>query len=315
MNQRLITLFACCYFIAAGTIAFAQEDVSYKLPPKDIADLLLAKPAPGVSIDSKGEWMALTEISLYPSVEELARPELRLAGLRINPNNYAPSRQTFINNIYLKNIATGKELSISGLPAPLFAGSVSWSPNDKKIAFTHTTGDRVDLYVVDVATQKAAKANKSPLNVLMGSSFQWYDDNTLLYRTALQPATAAPPKPLMPQGPTIQENYGKAAPRPTFQDLIKSPYDEQLFAFLRYRTIGEKYQRRGSENRRAGHLQQRIGVARQKLPDAAHPAQAVFLPRHGGWFSFQSGHCRPERQGDQNAGRIAFLRNGAQRSR
>lgn len=231
MNQRLITLFACCYFIAAVTIAVAQEDVSYKLPPKDIADLLLAKPAPGVSIDSKGEWMALTEISLYPSVEELARPELRLAGLRINPNNYAPSRQNFINNIYFKNIATGKELSISGLPTPLFAGNVSWSPNDKKIAFTHTTGDRVDLYVVDVATQKATKANKSPLNVLMGSSFQWYDDNTLLYRTALQAATAAPPKPLMPQGPTIQENYGKAAPRPTFQDLIKSPYDEQLFAF------------------------------------------------------------------------------------
>ncbi|NUQ26132.1 MAG: prolyl oligopeptidase family serine peptidase [Saprospiraceae bacterium] len=231
MTRRIITLFACCYFIAAGTIAVAQEDASYKLPPKDIADLLLAKPAPGVSIDSKGEWMALTEISLYPSVEELARPELRLAGLRINPNNYAPSRQNFINNIYFKNIATGKELSISGLPAPLFAGGVSWSPNDKKIAFTHTTGDRVDLYVVEVATQKATKANKSPLNVLMGSSFQWYDDNTLLYRTALQPATAAPPKPLMPQGPTIQENYGKAAPRPTFQDLIKSPYDEQLFAF------------------------------------------------------------------------------------
>jgi dipeptidyl aminopeptidase/acylaminoacyl peptidase len=231
MTRQIITLCACCYFIAAGLIAVAQEDVSYKLPPKDIADLLLAKPAPGVSIDGKGEWMALTEISLYPSVEELARPELRLAGMRINPNNYAPSRQNFINNIYFKNIATGKELSISGLPTPLFAGGVSWSPNDKKIAFTHTTGDRVDLYVVDVATQKATKANKSPLNVLMGGSFQWYDDNTLLYRTALQPATAAPPKPLMPQGPTIQENYGKAAPRPTFQDLIKSPYDEQLFAF------------------------------------------------------------------------------------
>ena len=35
----------------------------------------------------------------------------------------------------------------------------------------------------------------------------------------------------MPKGPTVQENYGKASPRPTFQDMIKSPYDEQLFEF------------------------------------------------------------------------------------
>ena len=75
----------------------------------------------------------------YPSVEELARPELRIAGLRINPANFAPSRQNFINNIYLKNIATGKEYKITGLPSPLFAGSINWSPDDKKIAFTHTT--------------------------------------------------------------------------------------------------------------------------------------------------------------------------------
>lgn len=35
----------------------------------------------------------------------------------------------------------------------------------------------------------------------------------------------------MPKGPTTQENHGKASPRPTFQDMIKSPFDEQLFEF------------------------------------------------------------------------------------
>ena len=79
----------------------AQTDAGYKLPPKDIADMLLAKPAPGVSIDDKAEWMLFTESSSYPSVEELARPELRIAGLRINPNNYSPSRGNYLNNLYL----------------------------------------------------------------------------------------------------------------------------------------------------------------------------------------------------------------------
>ncbi len=209
----------------------AQDNAGYKMPPKDIADMLLAKASPGVSVDDKGEWMLFTQSSSYPSVEELARPELKIAGLRINPNNYAPSRQNFINNLYLKNIATGKEYKITGLPSPLFASNISWSPNDKKIAFTQTTGERVDLYVLEVATQKTMKINKNALNVIPGASFQWYDNNTLLYRIALKPASSAPPKPAIPDGPTTQENYGKASPRPTFQDMIKSPYDEQLFEF------------------------------------------------------------------------------------
>jgi dipeptidyl aminopeptidase/acylaminoacyl peptidase len=208
----------------------AQDDGTYKTPPKDIADMLLAKKAPAVSVDDKATWMLFMESTNYPSVEELARPELKIAGLRINPANFAPSRQNFITNLTLRNIASGKDHVISGLPNPLYAGSIRWSPSDKKIAFTHTTGSRVDLYVIDVASQKAIKMNKSPLNTLMGS-YTWYDDNTLLYQAAPKAASAAPVRPAVPKGPTIQENYGKATPRPTFQDLIKSPYDEQLFEF------------------------------------------------------------------------------------
>ena len=229
MRKNLPALLIISSFLFLHT-AMAQDDVSYKTPPKDMMDMLLAKSAPGVSIDDKGEWMLLIESNSYPSVEELARPELKIAGLRINPANYAPSRQNFANNLYLKNISSGKEMKISGLPQPLAASNVSWSPDNKKIAFTHTTAARIDLYIIDVATQKAVKINKSPLNVITGGAI-WYDNNTVLYRTALKPASAAPPKPAMPKGPTVQENYGKASPRPTYQDLIKSPYDEELFAF------------------------------------------------------------------------------------
>ncbi len=63
---------------------------------------------------------AFHQSNSYPSVEELARPELRIAGLRINPNNFAPSRQNYINNLCLKNLSTGKEYKITGLPSPLF---------------------------------------------------------------------------------------------------------------------------------------------------------------------------------------------------
>ena len=207
----------------------AQDDAGYKLPPKDIADMLVAKPSPLLRMDDKGKWILLMETGSYPSVEELAQPELRIAGLRINPNNFAPSRQNYQSRLYLRNMA-GKEFEITGMPSPLFAGSVSWSPNDKKIAFTQTTNNRVDLYVIDILLLKAVKVNKLPLNLVMTGP-KWYDDNTLLYHVATKAATQAPVKSLMPKGPTTQENYGKATPRPTYQDMIRSPYDEQLFEF------------------------------------------------------------------------------------
>jgi len=221
-------LFVLLLLVSSAKL-FAQD--GYKTPPKEIMDLILVKPTPNVSVDDKAGWMLFSQSNSYPSIEELARPELRIAGLRINPNNFAPSRQTFVNDLWLKSLSSNKEFKIAGLPSPLMAGSISWSPNDKKIAFTHTTSDRVDLYVIDVATQKAMKVNKQPLNTISGGSYQWIDDNTLLYRTIVKLLSAAPTKSAVPKGPTLQENYGKASPRPTFQDMIKNPYDEELFEF------------------------------------------------------------------------------------
>lgn len=223
INVLIITLFAVL-------LASAQNDNSYKLPPKDIADMVLAKRPPNVSANDNATMLLFMDSPTYPSVEELAKPELKIAGLRINPANFSLSRQNYVEHLSLLDVPAMKSYTISGLPAPLAATNISWSPHDKKIAFTNTTNGRVDLYVIDVATRKATRINKSPLNTILGS-YLWYDDNTLLYRIITKPASAAPAKPSMPKGPTVQENYGKSAPRPTFQDLIKSPYDEQLFDF------------------------------------------------------------------------------------
>ena len=230
MLTKRYTLIFSLFFLLLTITTTAQDDAGYTMPPKDIADMLLAKPTPSVRVDDKGIWMLFMQSDSYPSVEELARPELKIAGLRINPANFAPSRQNFINELSLRNIQTGKDYKITGLPSPLYAGSVSFSPDDKKIAFTNTTPKQVDLYVIDVATQKAMKVNKAALNVISGG-FQWYDATTLLYRTIIKPAAAAPIRPAVPTGPTVQENYGKASPRPTYQDLIKNPYDEKLYEF------------------------------------------------------------------------------------
>ena len=226
--KKLLFLF----LLVSSLFATAQDDFSYKTPPKDILDLVMAKPTPGASIDSKGEWMLLMERSSFPSVEELAQPELRIAGLRINPKNFGPSRSGYAVNLILRNIKTRQEYPITGLPSNLKAGSIQWSPGETKIAFTHTTNDHIDLYIADVATQTAKKVNTAPLNTVSGGSFSWITESKLVYKTVPSNYRAYPPAPVAPKGPVVQENLGKSAASRTYQDLIKNGYDEDLFDFM-----------------------------------------------------------------------------------
>ena len=208
----------------------AQDQITYKEPPREIYDLIMAKPVPSASIDDAGKWMLLMERNTFPSVAELAEPELRIAGLRINPNNFAQSRMTTLAGMSLKDISTLQEYPIKGLPSNLRATNIQWNPSQNKIAFVNLTYDKVDLYVIDIATFTASKINQLPLNIVTGGTFAWIDDNNIIYKATIA-NSVKPEKPLAPTGPVIQESLGKKAAARTYQDLIKSGYDEALFEF------------------------------------------------------------------------------------
>ncbi|MBC7828867.1 MAG: S9 family peptidase [Chitinophagaceae bacterium] len=226
--MRSLLLF---YFLFSAVFLFAQDDQGYKTPPKDILDLVLAKPTPFVNVDNKGEWMLLLERSPLPSVEELAQPELRIAGIRINPNNFGPSRSVYSVEFKLKNIKNGEVYEVKGLPEKIRGSAVQWNPSQNKIAFTNATNKDISLWVIDVATQAATQIVAEPLNAVMGSAYAWVGDNEIIYKAVTKTLDQQPGKPLAPTGPVIQESKGKAAASRTYQDLIKSGYDEALFEF------------------------------------------------------------------------------------
>jgi dipeptidyl aminopeptidase/acylaminoacyl peptidase len=211
-------------------ISLGQDNFKYQVPPKDIQDLVLSKPTPGISIDDKGEWMILLDRSDFPTIEELSQPELRIAGLRINPNNFGPSRAPSSVNLQIKNIKTGQVSAIDGLPEKMSATSVQWSPDQRQFGFVNATSTGADLYIVDIATRKARKINTNPLNTVLGGSYQWTGNNSVVYKTVI-PGKQLSAKAGAPSGPVVQENLGRAAASRTYQDLIKSAYDEALFEY------------------------------------------------------------------------------------
>lgn len=218
------------FFLGAAFISTAQDNATYQEPPKAIKDLVLSKPTPGVSINKGAEWMLLLERSDFPQIAELAEPELRIAGQRINPANFGPSRTGSSTNIQIKNIKANKVYDIEGLPVNLRASSVQWSPNEDQFAFVHSGEKEIDLYVVKLSDRKAVKVNKVPLNLVLGNPYQWAGNNRLVYKTIV-PGHQLTAKPAAPSGPIVQENLGRAAASRTYQDLIKNPYDEALFEY------------------------------------------------------------------------------------
>ena len=121
----------------------AQNNQGYQRPNEVIAKLIDAPSTPSVSIDSKAQWMLFMERPGYPSIEEVAAPELRIAGTRINPATNGRSRLSHMTGLKLKSIADGKEFAFTGMPAKPQIGNVSWSNDETKIAFTNTTNNGI----------------------------------------------------------------------------------------------------------------------------------------------------------------------------
>ena len=222
-----------------STAAMTQaQDFKYQTPPQALQDLLLAPPTPRVSLASDGRTLALLAVQDFPTVAELSQPELRLAGLRFNPRTNGPSRVSYAVGIKLKKLPSGPETDVKGFPVAARLSGLSWSPDNKTLAFALTTpgsgtDGRVELWVADVATATARRLLAQPLNDAFGTSFEWVSDSqTLLARAVPADRGAAPASTAAPTGPTVQESGGgKKSGARTYQDLLKSPADERMFDY------------------------------------------------------------------------------------
>jgi dipeptidyl aminopeptidase/acylaminoacyl peptidase len=228
--MRPVAILVIC-LLAYSLHPFAQDNISYQKPPAVLEKLTLASYNPAVSFNETGEWMAILDRSSAPTVEELAQPELRIAGLRINPANFSPSRTPYYISVAIKNTGTGKDYQIRNLPANPKITSPVWNPKGNKLAFLHESRNRIDLYLLDLKNMSAIKINQTPLNLVTGFDFAWYDDDHIIYLTTISQPGAAPVKPVAPEGPVVQQNLGRTAASRTYQDLIKNKYDEDLFRF------------------------------------------------------------------------------------
>jgi dipeptidyl aminopeptidase/acylaminoacyl peptidase len=231
--MKKIAAFLIAFFLVSGTL-FAQEKLTYQKPPKEILELVDAPLAPSVLIDSKGENAILLYRDAFKSIAELSEPELRLAGLRINPVTNIGSRTTYYNNLKVKKTSAKEATQVQGLPENPRLSNFSRSPNEKMVACLNTTTKGVEVWLVEIEKAIAKKITDASVNANMGDAISWFDDNNALLvkmlpadRKALINTAEA-----VPEGPTISESDGEKAQNRTYQDLLKNSNDEANFEQL-----------------------------------------------------------------------------------
>jgi dipeptidyl aminopeptidase/acylaminoacyl peptidase len=233
--KRLALASLACALAAAGLHAQSANGTAsgYLLPPKVIVDILDAPPTPTVVVGPQRQVIALLDRRSMPTIAELAEPIYRVAGARINPKtNGRQQRGGSVIGITLKSIANGTEKKITVPPDPNIGG-VSFAPDGKHLAFTNTKANGIELWVADTATgQSKLLSNTDRLNATAGDPCDWLEDSvTIVCTTVAAGRGPAPAAPRVPDGPNIQETSGKAAPAPTYEDLIKTKFDEDVFEY------------------------------------------------------------------------------------
>jgi dipeptidyl aminopeptidase/acylaminoacyl peptidase len=219
--------------VATAAIDTASRPANgYREPAPALKAIVDAARPPQIAISPRRDLIALQQVPPLPSIALVAQPELKLAGMRLNPRSHSPSRASFASDLWLMEVATGKTLRIDGLPSPLSLASVAWSPDQRYLALNRIdpyTGSN-SLWLVDVNARSARRLLEQPLNTVNGG-IRWMPDSRRLLVNLRADQGSAPQPDIVPAGPSVREARGDGMVRHmrTPADVLRSRSDERMF--------------------------------------------------------------------------------------
>ncbi|HEV2386827.1 MAG TPA: prolyl oligopeptidase family serine peptidase [Candidatus Acidoferrales bacterium] len=217
----------------AGELTLRAQTIPprYEKPSPAILSVLDAPPPPEMRVSPSGDAALLYTPELYPSIYDLSRPMLRLAGLRMNPANNGAHNPPRFTGFALVRLPGGSQMKLA-LPAAGHFSAPIWAP-DSAHFFTVDSGPRaVQLWIGDGRTGAVRVVAGIRLNATLGEPCRWMPGSRDLLCATVPAGRGAPPRePDEPAGPRVQQSFGKAAPQPTFEDLLQNNYDQQLFDY------------------------------------------------------------------------------------
>jgi len=229
--------------LAGGAFALSAHaaDGGYRQPPEPLLGVLRAPLNPSPSIDPTGTTALLVQQSLYPPIERVAEPYLKLAGVRVEPRNHSRHDRssgygirTCLDGFSLMDLASGRQTPVA-LPAGACPDMPLWSPDGRSFAFDNTTDAGVELWVGSVADGSVRRIEGAKLNTVLGNELQWLGGKQqLLVKLVPDNLGPMPQKAAVPPGPEMKEAIGGKGESSTYEarDTLSGPEDEALFDYF-----------------------------------------------------------------------------------
>jgi dipeptidyl aminopeptidase/acylaminoacyl peptidase len=237
-SHKKIAATLCLLATLLSLAVRAETSPRFAAPPQPIVDMIETQASPQPIVSPNQQHLLFIERAGLPSISDLALPQVRVAGLRINPRNNDISRVSYGATLKLLRLSdkpadkAPEKYVIQGIPAGGLIGEALWSPDSKRIAISVTRETALELWIVDVASAHAKRLTDRNLNGVSGRAFAWLaDSRSLVALLVPQNRGAVPAVPVTPIGPNVQETSGKIAAARTFPDLLKNSYDEQLLEY------------------------------------------------------------------------------------
>jgi dipeptidyl aminopeptidase/acylaminoacyl peptidase len=227
MTRKLLLFLS---LLIATTLA--ADTPKYLVPPPEVVAAFDAALLPDALLSPSKKVLVLSYRRAQPTIAELSRPMLRIAGERVNPRTNGPHRNPLIYAIKLQKIAGAAPIKVT-VPANASLSNLKFSDDGSKLAFLNTRSDGIELWVANANTGEAKKVSGTArLNAAAGDPCDWLSDNkTVVCKIVPLGRGPAPADSNVPSGPNVQENEGKAAQGATYEDMIKTAHDEALFAY------------------------------------------------------------------------------------
>ncbi len=228
MRHLAFTAAAALYLASMTTPVSAGE--TYREPPAPIPRILDAPRLPRVVVSSDGQWMLELQQAELPSIAEMSRPWVALAGRRIDPATNGPGREVALASIALRPVKPGAEARAVEFPAGTRIRSAQFTPDARRLMITVLADRGIELWVADVTGGAARRLTGPVLNAAAGSPCDDLPgDEGFLCRVIPEGRGPAPTAPQTPEGPLVEESRGRMAGNRTYQNLLRTPADERLF--------------------------------------------------------------------------------------
>lgn len=214
---------------------YAQENITFQKPSKEILELADFELAPAISMNSEKNQAILVYRNTYKTLDDLNQEDIRLGGLRINPKTSISSTMTFYTRIIVKDLVTQVEREVKNMPKSAKIAYITWSPDEKKIAFVNNTNNGNELWYINLERAEATRLTQAELNANMGNPITWFkNSNELIIKTQRHHYNDLINKEnAIPTGPTVSvSESGIESQNRTYQDLLKDKIDEDNFEKL-----------------------------------------------------------------------------------